>query len=183
MESIDDIVKFHENFIKKIVKERGSLTPQISFCKDNLVTPVICLGGREIKGAILLAKINDPDWIVIMYEGYQRQLDMKPNEGETRKEALNRGLTYLSSVKHGDLERAYKLGDRTVKDSIILIVYKKNEKRMLVFEKLRNRTLKKLDENYMDEFSGYLTLEKKSPIEMMKEKTGDKNANSKRQVK
>jgi len=183
MEKIDELVKFHVDFIKKIVKKKGSLTSQVVFCKNSQVTAMVCPTGREgIKLALITASQANPEWIVTMYEGFSINVQ-KEKEGETRQEFLKRSLTYMSVLKHGDLERAFKLGDKTVKDCIMLVVYMKDKKRMIVFEKLRNRSLKKVDEvTEKKGFGGFLTLEKKTVKDLVKEELGDINGNSKGKI-
>jgi len=46
-EKIQDIVKFHEEFIKNMIEKKGFIIAQVAFCKGRVVTPIIIHSGRE----------------------------------------------------------------------------------------------------------------------------------------
>jgi hypothetical protein len=156
-EKIQDVVKFHENFIKDMIEKKGFIIAQVAFCKGRVVTPIIIHSGREeIKCAMLFAKIQDPDWIVVMNEGYMKSL---PKDKE-------RALTLLSIVRQGDLQREFTSGNEKIKECVILSVYMKNgDKKMITYEKSGN-SIKKIQE--AKDFSGFLTFNDENVFDKIK---------------
>jgi hypothetical protein len=153
MIDIKELVKMHDVFIRKIIKERGKLISQIVFSKNNEVVPMICLGGRdEIKETMIFAKNKNPDWIVMMNEGYIRRFTKA--KGESIEQMKEREMSLLSTHKTGDLEREFNLGNPDIKEVVILTVYTRDKKMSVTYEKIGNK-LKKLYET--DDFAGYLT--------------------------
>jgi hypothetical protein len=152
-DTIEELVKMHDAFVRKVMKERGKLVSQIVFSKNREVFPMICLGGRdEIKMAMVVAKRQDPDWIVVMNEGYIKKFTRA--KGESIEKMKEREMSLLSTHQTGDLEREFNLGNPDIKEVVILTVYTRDKKMSVTYEKIGNK-LKKLYET--DDFAGYLT--------------------------
>jgi hypothetical protein len=162
MKTIDEIADFHEDFVKKLMKERGKIVPQVVYCKGDLVVPMVCLTDRDgIKSALMFAQSQKPDWMVAMFEGYNEMIPKEKNESE--KQFEERSRSYLSTKRHGDLEQMFKSGEKNVKECVILQVMKGKEMRYMLFEKLKDGSLKKIERTVSSEkdVGGYLALGKR----------------------
>lgn len=150
-DSLESLIEFHTNFIRDTIKERGSFISQVIFKKGKTVYPCIVLGGREeIKATMNFACLHNPEWIVIIHEGYSLV---------TKREDVLK-------IRHGDLEKAFKEGDKRIKESIMLTVYTKEKNKTITFEKKDRKIIKKYE---IENACGYLTLSNKTPEQAIEE--------------
>ena len=143
----DDFVRWHEEFALNILQERGKFTPQVSYCKDKKLIIVMCIGREAVRLALIKAKSEHPDWIVNMSEGYRMSV---PKEKKDE---------FFKKFQHGDLEKRFLAGDKSIKESITIVVYMKNKSKVFSYDIVRGECgravkLEKMED--IKEFGGYL---------------------------
>lgn len=141
IEKIDELVRYHEKFMREALMERDSMAPMVVYSRNKKITAGVMILDRE-RMRIALRKIKslNPDWIVFMFEAYaQKFKGFKDNEEP--------------DIEPGDLKKAFDMHDPTVTEVVTLQVYCGKEKRMLMFEKKGKELVKKCE---VSDFSGYL---------------------------
>jgi hypothetical protein len=146
--TLKELLDFHEKFVLGLPKCK-TISPQICVSKNNEVTAIIIIGGRdEIKAGMLMASASKPDWIVEFNEMYFLKVDVKTEEGKEK------AREFMKIIEHGDLEREFKKGNKNIAEGLIIQAYKKEGKLMRVIDKY---TGKQIGEDG-EEFDGYLTV-------------------------
>lgn len=140
-----ELKQFHEDFLMSLVEEKnrtgGEISTQIVFSIKGKVIANVLTGEdirMSIKDMIVRLSRQPLDWLIIFNEGYA---------GVAKKE------DDLSNFQHGTLEQRFKAGDKSVRETVILQIYTKSEKCMVVFDKL---DMKKVHDS--SDFSGFLTV-------------------------
>lgn len=142
LKTMDEVVEHHEDFIRKVIKERGRIVPQVMSFRDRELIVVLCPDGREgVKIAMKLARKARAEWIVGIFEAYM--------SGRLKEEEVD---TY----RRGSLEKRFKEGDKSVRDVVLMVVYFEDKKKLMCYRKMRNRVIRKIQEGEV--FSGYMTL-------------------------
>jgi len=141
MFSIADLLKFNEKFVKDSVKKTGKVSLMVTAMKDNNLIVFPCTNRNTIKESMELAKKLNAEWIVVIFECYKMKVKAKipPKDYE-----------------HGELEKKFKSGDKSVEDSVLIAVYTRDEKRLVTYTKVDNKLKDRLESK---EFGGFLSFE------------------------
>lgn len=151
MSDLKELLEHHEKFVKKTVKKSGGVNPMIIFFKDGVVNPTLISGGRDTIIKVLQhVKTLEPEWIVQIFEGYMKSIDTTRADAKELKEEAKR------DYYPGKLEKEFKEGlSPEIKDSVIIVVYKGTEKRMVTYEKKGKELINRQE---LDKFEGSMVI-------------------------
>ncbi len=138
---IDSLLDFNTKWA--LSWKEKELAPMVVFStKRGIFVNLLAVEREQLKRFLLMLKKIHTEWVVFIYEGYVKQEKLKKREGTTKYK-----------YQHGDLEKMFKAGDKSVCEAIIIQVYMGNKKKMRVINK---KTKKIVVET--EEFGGYLDM-------------------------
>lgn len=144
---LKELIEFHENFIKTVMKHSGELKPQMIYEINGKANAVVFAG--DFRAGILQVldglRGKPISWLIMMNEGYQEELDFK---NMTQEQIENRTLHHVT----GSLQKRFESGDNSIKEVVVMCVYTKRFKLSITY----NKDMKKLTQ--VDEFDGLLTV-------------------------
>jgi hypothetical protein len=136
--TIEEIVEYNENFVKKTIDEAGKIEPMIVFSKNGqIICGALFVQRPAMREILKKIRSKNPDWVVFMFEAYYRKYKEEPSE----------------DFENGNLEKSYNMGDPTVKLAVVLQIYCGDKKRVITYDRNENRLTNRMEAK---EFSGYM---------------------------
>jgi len=135
---IEELMEFNTAFVKML---KGDICPQLVIGRGDRVYVFALLLKREETHEVI-NKISEmkPDWVVFMSQSYY--------------EKVEKDFERIKTHEHGNLEKRFKSGDKTVREGILIQVYTPDEK---LSRGLDKETLEMIGED-TTEFGGFLTI-------------------------
>jgi hypothetical protein len=147
----DSVIKYHVDYMKRLMLERGAFNPMVIFRKDNDVMCCVDMkGDREMWGMLVrTAHSVNPDWVVFLSEAFMK----KENPKKINKETLD------AIYQHGDLQREFEMGYDDVDECIILTCWFGNDKPITITIEVKKKDTKVIGfgkTTKSDDFQGYV---------------------------
>ena len=143
-----ELIEFHEDFIKMILKRTGELKPQMIFEINGKAVATVFMGDFRTGILTVLKSLRGKpvSWLVMMNEGYEEKINY--GRKMTPEEIENLALHHVP----GSLQKRFESGDKSIKEVIMMAVYTKNLKLSITYDKSMNKL------KQTDEFDGLLTV-------------------------